>query len=76
MISMKFKEIEPSLLTDIEAATFLRLTDDDRSTEAAIKSLNRIVDRGLLRPCLVGKHRRYSLKELQKYIDERTEAYG
>ncbi len=35
----------PRLLTDREAAAYLRLTDDGRDLQAAVKALNRLVDR-------------------------------
>lgn len=66
----------PPLLTDLEAAAYLRLTDDAPSDDAALKRLNRIVDHKLLRPCIVGKRRRYSVRELERFIDAQTERYG
>lgn len=66
----------PRLLTAEEAARYLRLTDDGRDVQAAVKALNRLVDRNLIRPCLVGRHRRYSRRELDRFIDSGTERYG
>ena len=66
----------PRLLTAEEAAAYLRLTDDGRDLHAAVKALNRLVDRHLIRPCLIGRHRRYSRLELDRIIDKVTEAYA
>jgi hypothetical protein len=63
------------LLTAEEAARVLRLADD-RDEAAAVKALNRLVDRGFIRPALVGKRRRYSIGEIQRFIDARIEHYG
>ena len=30
----------------------------------------------LIRPCLIGKHRRYSVRELDRFIDDHTARYG
>ncbi len=65
----------PRLLTAEEAAAYLRL-DDGRDIEAAVKALNRLVDRRLIRPCLIGRHRRYSRLELDRIIDKVTDAYA
>ena len=64
----------PRLLTAEEACRYLRL-DDGREIEAAVKALNRLVDRHLIRPCLIGRHRRYSRLELDRIIDKVTEQY-
>lgn len=66
----------PRLMTAEEASEYLRLTDGDRNRGAGVKSLNRFVDKGLIRPCLVGRYRRYSRRELDRYIDSATERYG
>lgn len=68
-------QIAPALMTAAEAASFLRL-DEGRDSDAAVKALNRLVDKDLIRPCLVGKHRRYSRDELRRFIGEATERYG
>lgn len=67
---------EHVLMTDIEAARWLRLTEDGREDAAAVKALNYIVDKGLLRPCIVGKRRRYLLRELERFVEAQTERYG
>lgn len=65
----------PALMTAQDACRFLRL-DLDREMKNAIKALNRLVDKDLIRPCLVGNHRRYSHDELRRFIGEATERYG
>ncbi len=65
----------PRLMTAEEACRYLRL-DGGRDIEAAVKSLNRLVDRHLIRPCLIGRHRRYSRLELDRIIDKVTDAYA
>ncbi len=67
--------IFPGLLIDTEAAVYLRL-NEGREMSAALKALNRIVDKKQIRPCIVGKHRRYAREELDRFIAERTERYG
>ncbi|MCI0352661.1 MAG: helix-turn-helix domain-containing protein [Acidobacteriales bacterium] len=64
------------LLSDFEAATVLRLADDAATPEIAVKRLNRLVDSGQLRPCIVGKRRRYSLSELTRFINAQVERYA
>ncbi len=63
------------IMTAEEACRYLRL-DIGRDSDAAVKALNRLVDKGLIRPCLVGKHRRYTRDELQRFIGATTERYG
>ena len=65
----------PALMTAQDACRFLRL-DVGRNMKNAIKALNRLVDKDLIRPCLVGNHRRYSHDELRRFIGEATERYG
>ena len=72
---IEFRPISPALLTSEEACQFLRL-DEGREMGAALKALSRLVDKGVLRPCLVGNHRRYSIRELDRFIDDQTGGYG
>jgi len=62
----------PPLLTAPEAAELLRL-DEGRDETAAVKAINRLVERGLLHPTVVGRHRRYALAELLRFIDATTQ---
>lgn len=66
----------PALMTETEAAAFLRLADDGQDAEAARRAMNHLVDRGLVRPCLVGGKRRYSRRELDRFIDAETEKWS
>ena len=65
----------PRLMTWRGATAYL-LLDLDRGEHAAKRALERIVAKGLIRPCIVGKHRRYSRVELDRFIDEQTQHYG
>lgn len=66
----------PALMTAAEAATYLRLTEGDRDIEDALTSLEYLVRQGHIRPCRVGKHRRYARDELARFIAQQTERYG
>ena len=70
-----FQQIPLAVLIDEEAAAYLRL-DEGRDNGAAVKALNRLVDKGLLRPAIIGNHRRYSIAELNRFIADQTAAYG
>ena len=61
------------LLTADEAACYLRFDAEGRDMEQAVRSLNRLVERKLLRPCPLGGRNRYSIRELNRFIDEQTE---
>ena len=73
---IEFKPIEPVLFDEPEAAAYLRLADDGQDVDAARRALNRLVDKRQLRPCLVGGKRRYSRRELDRFIDQQTEKYA
>lgn len=45
-------------------------------TAAEKAAMNRLVDRALVRPCLVGGRRRYWRGESDRFIREQTESYG
>lgn len=64
-----------AVLTAEEACRYLRL-DEGRDMDNAVKALNRLVDNGRLRPCVVGKYRRYSVDELRRFIERETEKSG
>ena len=72
---IEFTPIEPALFDEIEAAAYLRLAED-KDADAARNALNRLVDQRKLRPCLVGNRRRYSRRELDRFIDDETQKYG
>ena len=74
----------PDLMTASEASRYLRLdiltkpdgTDEPREMADAIKSLDHLVRRGLIRPCRAGKNRRFARAELNRFIEEQTECYS
>ena len=68
-------EPAPSLMTAEEAVRYLRL-DVGRGLPAALKALQRLVERMKIRPCRVGKHRRYSRHELDRFIADETNKHG
>lgn len=67
--------IAPALMTEAEAAVYLRLTENDRDIGDAIRSLKHLVYTGRIRPCRVGKRNRYARQELDRFIAEQTERY-
>ena len=56
------------VLTNLEAAAWLRLTDDYDQPEDTIEALYRIVRKGKLWPLRAGKTYKFTLDELQRYI--------
>ena len=75
-VVIQFKSIEPVLLDEQEAAAYLRLANDGEKPEPARRALNRLVDQGKIRPCLVGGKRRYTRWELDRFLKAETERYG
>jgi len=61
------------LLTAQEAASFLRFDAEGRDLEQAVRSLNRLVEQRKIRPCPLGGRNRFSIRELNRFIDQRTE---
>ena len=68
---IEFRPIEPRLLTAEGAAAYLLLAEG-RDIERAVKALYRYVDRGELRATIVGNHRRFSIHELDRFIEAKT----
>ena len=74
--------VAPLLWDEIEVAIALRLleaqefTTEPEARQAARRRVNRLVDQGKLRPCLVGGKRRYSPSEVQRFIDVQTDRYA
>ena len=62
------------LLTAVAAARYLRLAEG-KDDEAAVKAINRLVDRRKLRPALLGNRRFYSKKECDRCIDDLTASW-
>jgi hypothetical protein len=74
---IEFQPIQPALLTPREAVQYLRLDADGSENEAALtKRLNRLVDAGLIKPALIANKRLYAVGELDRFINDRTEAYS
>lgn len=74
-ISIEFSPLEPSALTAGEAIRYLRL-DVGKTPEAARASLDRIVEKGLLRPCMYRKERMFTRAELDRFLADQTARYG
>ena len=70
---IEFRPLQPVLLTAEEAATYLRL-DEDREVAKAVRALYRYVDRHELSATVIGVHRRFSIRELDRFIDAKTAA--
>lgn len=68
---IEFTPIPPALLTPEEAARYLRL-DEGRAVEHGVRALERYVGKGLLHATKIGKQNRFSLAELQRFIEART----
>ena len=73
---IEFKPIEPALFTDQEAAQYLRFSQDGQDGAGSRRAMNRLVDQGKIRPCLVGGKRRYAKAELDRFIMRETDRYG
>ncbi len=65
----------PEVLLPLEAADFLRITDDARSDDAAVQAVDRIVAAKKLHPILIGGKRRYWRGELLRFLEHETENY-
>ena len=61
------------LLTDVEAATYLRFDADDMGGRDAVESIRHLVEQDKLRPCKLGGRNRFSVKELDRFIDSQTD---
>jgi hypothetical protein len=68
--------LAPPLMTATEAAAYLRLDENERDIGDALKSLERLVGTGLIRPCRVGRFNRYARAELDRFIHEQTQNYA
>ena len=70
----------PDLLTGPEVVHLLRLdfttksdgTEHPREMADSLKSLDHLVRKGRIRPCRVGKCRRYARLEIERFIREST----
>lgn len=73
---IEFKPIEPALFTYQEAAQYLRLAQDGQDDAGSRRAMDYLVAKGLLRPTLVGRRRRYAKIELDRFISAETDRYG
>ena len=62
----------PILLTEEEAVCFLRLNSGGREIRLATRAFLRLVERKQIRPCRVGKRRRYLREELIRFLRRQT----
>ena len=63
---LKFQPVELALFTPEEAAQYLRLESNGKA------AMDRLVDKGLIKACVIGNKRRYSRKELDRFIEDQT----
>ncbi|MHC4092458.1 MAG: helix-turn-helix domain-containing protein [Planctomycetota bacterium] len=61
------------LLTLEEAAEYLRL-DEGRDIDKAVRALERYIDRGEIKAAVIGRSRRVSVAELDRFISAKTGA--
>ncbi|MCJ7779110.1 MAG: helix-turn-helix domain-containing protein [Sedimentisphaerales bacterium] len=66
-------EVFPDLMTPVEAAMFLRLDQTIYSPESACRTLNYWRDRGELRATKFARHVWYLKRELEKFLENKTE---
>ena len=59
-----------------DAARLLLLVNEFEGVKQAKSRMDHLVDRGLLRPCLVGGRRRYALIELRRFVADQTDTYA
>jgi hypothetical protein len=66
-------EVFPDLMTPVEAAMFLRLDQTSHSPQSACRTLNYWRYRDDLRATKFAKHVWYLKKELEKFLENKTE---
>ena len=69
----KRPDIFPDLMTPVEAAMFLRLNDTAHNPGSACRTLNYWRDRGELRATKFARHVWYLKRELEKFLENKTE---
>ncbi len=72
---IQFRPIEPVVFTAAEAIAYLRL-DVGKAPTAAAAALNRLVEKGQLRPAMYRKSRMFTRAELDRFLAAVTERYG
>lgn len=63
------------VLTNEEAARFLRLDEDYSEMADAVRALHRLVRDGRLRPLRCGKSYKFAVAELERYVADETAAF-
>lgn len=63
------------VLTNEEAARFLRLDEDYSEMADAIRALHRLVREGKLKPLRCGKSYKFAVAELERYVTNETSAF-
>ena len=66
-------QVFPDLMTPIEAAMFLRLDELGHDPKSAVRTLNYWRNRDELRATKYAKHVWYLKKELEKFLEIKTE---
>lgn len=66
----------PELMTPVEAAMFLRLDETAHNPRSASRTLNYWRDRGLLRATKYARRVWYLKKELEAFLENKTESNG
>ena len=73
---IEFRSPERILLTPEEACRYLCLDQDRKANDpqaAALKALGRLVDRERLMPTFIAGRRRFCVRELDRFIEDKTE---
>ena len=66
-------DVFPDLMTPVEAAMFLRLDNTAHNPRSACRTLNYWRDRGELRATKFARHVWYLKRELEKFLENKTE---
>ena len=61
------------VLTSADAARWLRLDTDHDDIGSAVKALHRYVQQGRLRPLRIGRHYKFTLDELERFVANEVE---
>ena len=69
-------DVVPRCLTPLEACFYLRLDEGRPNEDAMLKALDRLVEKRLVRPALIGHLKRYDRLELDRFIERQTTTYG
>jgi len=69
-------QVFPDLMTPVEAAMFLRLDETGLNPQSVSRTLNYWRDKGLLRATKYARRVWYRKKELEKFLENKTEGGG